>query len=715
MDGKKVEARPLGGISEREPQSPTSATEIVNFTVHPKSNGWDNRIGYEKYRPGGSILYDPFSTMGRVDSLYIWSRHGGAQEWVIVEANGTLSYLQDFCTPVALRTIGSSRNVPAPNEPVTQYVPFGRFLCVLNGTDAPIKYSAWPVRETSPSVPVYPLGWEVPPSPPEPWGVDTSPDTHASAGKEVGIWAGGGGYNEYGLGSTTSSAKNGYRWKVSFVNNAGSESPLSNPSTTVEWQTPSAGTYANNRFIPYVEIPTGPTGTVARNIYRTKNLGDGGDAADEIYYYVTTITNNTEPNFYDHWSDNQLGSEAPGPADSIVFPALTARFGAVFKSCLFIDGGSALGNRLYWSLPGKPDQFTALDYYDVGTRIGGDITGLYSHYNFLIVMRENAIDIVRGNYGDFEVRPLSESIGTKAVNSVATIPDLGVVLLCYDGVYLLGGNVDGGGVVKFQRISDAVADTFKRMNVDVMARAVGVYSAKWREYHVYFAADGADRPNLGVVLHLDKMEWSVREDFPVSAITTNSVGDIVFGHHTGYSGTLRVPAGLFVVTRRRACGHEVEETTVGDQTTYKTVYADPCTSVYKSAWLDFGDPGEKKSVVYLYVYGYTMGDDPITVTVYKDHSPVGVNLPAIRLQRPDHADQAVYGKAKIDGKTVWEDNLISTFRISVDAGLERTKGQGGGALSHFAWEVKTTADFVLVGYGVVYTVKGQTIVTAKGV
>lgn len=714
MDGNRTEYRPLGGMSELEPQPTTAATLVQNYTVDARTNGWDNRVGWEKYFPGASTLYNPFATTPRVDSLAVWSRHGGAQEWILYEAGGSLYYVQDFASPLAVREIATGRAIPTPSEAPTQYIPFGSMMVVINGHDAPLLYGAWPVKETSPYVPVYELGWSTPPTPPTPWGVDTSPDTHSSAGKEVGIWAGGAGFNEHGLGSMTSSAKNGYRWKVSFISPTGAESPLSSASSTVEWTTPAAGTFANKRFVPYLEIPLGPAGTRARYLYRTTNLGDG-DTTEEVYYFVAAVKNNIETSFYDHFSDSQLGSEGAGVSDSVVMPSRGARYGAVFKGCLFLDGGTTQGTRLYWSLPGKPDQYSALDFADIGTRQGGDIKGLYAHYNFMLVLRENALDIVRGNYTDgFEVRPLAQGIGSSAVGTVATIPDLGVVLLCHDGVYLINGNVDGGGSMGIKRISDAITPTIQRQNKDVMARAVGVYSQKWREYHVYFAADGSDRPSLGVVLHMQKGEWSIREGFPVGAITTNSVGDIIFGHHTGYTGTARDPAGLFVVSRRRACGHSLVTTTVEGQPVYTLKYALPCTSVYRSAWHDFGSPEVKKSVIYLWLYGYTMGDDPITVTVYKDHQTSGVNAPAIRMQRADHADQPVYDKARIDGTTAWAGHVMSVFRVAIDPALPLVKGQGGGASTHFLFEVKTEADFVLTGYGLTWENKNATMPAAKG-
>ena len=79
--------------------------------------------------------------------------------------------------------------------------------------------------------------------------------------------------------------------------------------------------------------------------------------------------------------------------------------------------------------------------------------------------------------------------------------------------------------------------------------------------------------------------------------------------------------------------------------------------------LAFGDPTEKKQVLYLYLYVTTMGDDPVAVTVLKDYSLTGVGVPAIRMQRADWADQAVYGTAVL-GDVSWEDPLVACPQLS---------------------------------------------------
>lgn len=695
VSGDSISVERLGGVDERIPQPATAADEITNFTRHQRTGGFDNRIGYERYFFDPEQLWQPFNALGRIDSLYIWSRHQGALRWTLFESGGTLWHLMDWGDTFRIDSVITGRTQPAANQPAAAYVPFGRFLCVVNGEDQPLKYVGWPSRTTSPSIPVYPLGWYGLPAAPDAWEVDVSPSSTAGVGDIIGIWAGDTA-QEVGLGSGKDSTTNSYRWRVAFRNNAGSLSPLSEPSNRVEWITPAAGTWQGSRFVVGMQIPTGPSGTLSRVMFRTKNLGDG-DADSETYYEVMEIPNNDEDFWYDHLSDSQLGAQAPSESDSIPMPAPQARFGEVFKNCLFLDGGVGEETRMYWSNPGEPDTYSALDFADVGGRDSGGITGYRAHYNFMVVMRERGIDIVQGDYvNGFQVKPLAQGIGGRAAHTMTTIPELGILLLATDGVYLVSGSIDGGGTVSIRKLSDPVMRTMERMNLDTMARATAAYSHKWREWHCYFPVDGGEKPGLGLVLHLDNGDWSIRSGFPVSCLATDYRGDLIFGHHTGDNGAGEPDqSGLFVISRRRSTGGSyvaAEEQVPA----YVTDNAPP-VSRYRSAWHDMGDARAKKHIKHVYLRVLTMGDNAITMNVYKDGSFAGTSTAAYRMQRSEHADQGVYGVAAI-GTAEWEDHLVTEIRYDI---ADKSCGT-------FLWEIETSDDIVMLGYVIEYTVGGVT-------
>lgn len=713
--GLKKTIEQLKGLDELIPQSPDSATTMVNFTIDPKTGGWDNRIGYEKFFPNNA-LYGPFDDTERIQSLYVWSTHNGARTYHIYESSLTgantcsLNYTVGnvyITTGGGIVELDSNRSIPLSNEPGTSYSPMGRFLVITNGYDEPIKFDGDEVTE---------LGWSRVPSPPTPFGVDPG---------VLGVTTGPSGtafmpltgwfrsdqktftnlYDTsslfslrayYGLGDASVDSVNTYKWKITWVNAAGSESPISASSDVCTWTRYSANKTVGPclRYAAYLsDIAIGPSGTVARRIYRTKNLRESPDVgADEVYYFVKEIDNNTETNFIDWIPDAAINNIAPFDADSILLPTLAPRMSASFKGVLFIDGGSEDPTKLFYSKPGQPDSYAASAYFDMGTRDGGGIVGMVSFYNQLIVFRENAIDMVRGDpVSGFKIVPIAEGIGTNAPGTITVVKELGVIFLGKDGIYQISGGMDGGDTVRIQRISDGLLKTMARISLSSMPRAVATYSHKWREWHCYLPVDGETVPSLGLVLHVDNGQWSHREGFPVGAISTTPSGDIVFGNNVGKTLGSRTDfeCGLFVISRKRSLGYTTP--LIPDGGTI-TVDKGPPTSTYKSAWLDFGSSQQKKFVKYVYVYALTRGNNAIPITYYMDYGDSGTESSPVKMQRPDHQDQGVYGTG-LWGSSTWEEPYLTEIRYPI--------AQKGA--SRFSFEIETTSDMILIGYSVEFS------------
>jgi hypothetical protein len=711
----KLEVPKLGGVEEILPQPSGSATKVENFTVDPATGGWDNRIGYEKFFPNG-VLYQPFTTERRIHSLYVWSTHSGARTFYLYESENIAAARCDLNFLVGNTGSGGGivpidrlRRIPTLNEPVTDYEPFGRYLIIVNGHDKPLKFDG--EKENNQ---VHTLGWETIPAPPTPWGVDKNDTTGSGSRQNFIIQAEVGakqavpvGFSQIiGLGYTEDNAKNAYRWRVSWVSESGSESPVSAESETMTWDTETSGAtteYDNKRQAVYLDdLPIGPAGTVARRIYRTKNLGSGGSSdAGALYYLVAEIKNNTDKSYVDYTPDQFLLNLAPSAADSVIFPCPGARFAASFKNCLFLDGGQADPTRVYFSNPLNPDSFSALNYFDVGVRDGGDITGLFAYYNNLILFRESSIELVRGDpVNGFNVVPFIQGIGCRAINSVTAVPGVGVMFLGNDGVYRIHGGLDGGSQVKVEKMTPGLVKTEKRFNSALLARASATYSPKWREWHCYMPVDGEEKPSFGLVYHVDKNAWSTRANFPVGCIASDQNGELIFGHNTGKpSGTPATwETGLFVVSRKRIDGYSVG-IVEGESTAIPKV---AITSTYKSNWMDMGKAAQKKFVKYVYLHVMTKGDNAIPLKYFKDFDYDGVTSSGEKMQRADHPDQAVFNTAIWD-TAVWEDPMFTTIRYPIAL----------SAASFFAFEVETNNDFVLVGYSLefaankTHTIKGK--------
>ncbi len=77
------------------------------------------------------------------------------------------------------------------------------------------------------------------------------------------------------------------------------------------------------------------------------------------------------------------------------------------------------------------------------------------------------------------------------------------------------------------------------------------------------------------------------------------------------------------------------------------------------------------------------------MTVFEDFSSSGTTLTAAKSQRPEHADQAVFGSAQWDS-SAWQEKLVTELRYAVPQ----------KACSRFAFEISTSNDFLLLGYSI---------------
>lgn len=687
-------------LDERIPPAPGSAQVCLNYTVSQNNLGASSEIGYEKYFPG-VVKYGPWDNITKIHSLYIWTTHNGAAQYTLFEDQDvgatTCKLRYTLGNPANAYTLQSDRAIPAPNELSTSYVPTDRYLVVMNGHDKPVKFDG--VRLTQ-------LGWTEIPSPPRPIGVDTvhaqTEDTEFLGVANTADFLA----RRFGLGLNEDNAPNLYKWKVLWVYENGSKSPISTPSELVAWATSTDATYGNARHSVILDnVPIGPSGVIAREFYRTKNLETGAGSIygepDELYYYVARLNNNIDTIYIDSTPDAALGNLAPTEADSVIFPANGCRFGAWFKGCLFLDGGQANPGLIYHSTPAQLDTFKALAYVSVGNREGGDVTGMFTYYNQILVFRERAIDIIKGDpVQGFYLQPFTQDIGTVATHSVANVPGVGVAFLANNGVWAIRGGSDGGATLSLEKISGTIVETLGRLNLDSMFKATSAYSDMWREFHCYFPADGSDDPSLGIVLHTDKLGWSTR-DFPVGRIVSDTKGNLIFAHNSGrLSSSIKevYEAGLFVITNRRINGYTI----VFDGQQYVTQEKAAPTSVYRSRWFDMGTPYKKKVPKYLYLYLVAEGTNGLTVNMYSDNlSNLVTDGPRI-IQQPEYPNQPVYSVALWD-QSEWQDERYVELRFPLP----------GKAANRFCFEVSTNKDHVLLGYALevqsdgVSTLQGQ--------
>lgn len=701
-----AEINPQKGLELGIPAALDSANRLENFCYDAKTKSWSNMLGFEKFFSNQNDL-GPFAagSQRKVDSVYCFQQHNGARQTFFYETNGSL-YALNLSTE-GIVELKDSRFIKSPGQPHTSYEPFGRYVIITNGIDGPLKF-----RGSFNGDRMYDLGWRQQPGTPIVSNVgdpDDVPITFLDATDTTfnsQVWAGVDATFK-GISGEADGDVTRHKYKVSFVNEAGSESPLSQESNEVKI-TADDITRGGVNGVPktgaIIQIPTGPNGTLSRRIYRTKNDGN-------TFFFLKELKNNCDEVITDHASDVELGAEAPSADSSILMPSPACRFTATFKNSLFIDGGEMDPTRLYYSNPLQPDSYSANNFFEVGTREGGDITGLAPYYNSLLVFRENAIDLIRGdNASGFVLVPFIQGVGTLSPHTIVPIPNIGLSFMSQDGVYLLRGGLDGGADLKLEKISEAIQDFFDRASRDLLPAAVGAYSQKWRELHYYFCVDGQNDLNKGIVWHVDNFTWSERRDFPVSSITTDKDGNFICGYndnnvYTGYSGG-RVEGqdargGLFVISGLRARGVEFTDVVPN------TRQADPLTSVFRSAWHDFGLPSQKKYVKYVYLYCLTKGDNPLSLKYYKDRMtlpPNEVQSESLSLQRADHADQPVHDDDRYKwSKVYWQEKLLTQIRFDIH----------NAAVSEFCFEFETNEQIEFIGYSIEYQTDSKKTIQGK--
>ena len=717
----KFVAQPVKGLDQSVNQKNSYSSVFEWFTWDPQNQCWDNRLGWEpvpwRY---GAFSWGPFSNTHKINSVYCWKTHDGARQYLMYE-----EALKTFSDPLSdmrlnyyigngptFEILDDSRVTPAINQLGAHYNPFGKYLIITDGRNWPLKWNG-----ICPMV----LGFNSRPSPPRPWAVcneNKLPDSEGemtilptrvfppmeplSAGYVSPATVTGfriDMVNSYGVGGTTDGGVNTYRYKVSFVKEDGSEGPLSPRSAPVTWTTPD-----NNRrqgvWIENIPVGKQEEGIYCRRIYRTKNIGDGNTAVgrtqnveEEVYYFVAQIDNNIETEFMDWTPDTRLGANAPRDDQSVLMPARPT-VTATFKNCLFIDGGEGNDGQIFYSLAGRPCQYQSLDYFGLGAASAGSITALVPFFDSLIVFRQNGIDMVTGNALDgFAMTPFVSGIGCAGKMATCEVPNLGIMFISQDGIYLIGGTVGStGSNLQLAKMSKDVQEVAKRWNKDMLYKSVAVYSQKWKEAHFYFPFDGSTNNQMGLVFHTDNAQWTTRPNMAVNCATTDYNGEIIFGSWNGYgiggaAPTAPDEAGLFYISRRRSKGMVVQGGG-GDQ---PLIWTDPPTSKWRSEEHDFGYAGQKKAIKYAYLYFLSQGDNTLAMTYYMDRnikiSPQAAVTQELRIQRPEEQDQMVWGIQAFD-TAIWERGHVIQVRYPIVS----------KKCSYFSFEFETTNDVQFLGY-----------------
>jgi hypothetical protein len=353
-----------------------------------------------------------------------------------------------------------------------------------------------------------------------------------------------------------------YRAKAQFVDRWGNLSPLSAPSNDITFDAQQAFSVPHRltpiAFLPrwtradlarkrvlWSAIPLGRRGTVARIIYRTKDLINSGSGAYwelpldavGVASAVGTLPDNITRVYPDNIPDGWLTSPPievePVPRFSIAAQA----FNRLWVGNIQDDQGAIMASMpgLYGTFPRGSRRFPS--------RTGDPITGMLAVDEGLLVLTKSSTHLYRATDDgkDFIAQTLSSTVGCVAPHSLAMHADGGAVWLGEDGFY---GLVNGQVVFLWQEHRTLATEHVTSR----LSRATAIYDPTTREYRCWVPVRGSVNPNRCYTF--DGAAWRWRED-------TSARGACVIGKDVYVAGEdMQSAAGedYFVLDRGRFVG-----------------------------------------------------------------------------------------------------------------------------------------------------------------
>jgi len=544
MKTTKLQFAPLRGIdnSWRPSASPQKARRIRDMLFNDK-DAWQNSGGYKALIPD-DIEGPAWISFDEIESVHWYSEHSGNRQHLIFEGKDSTDmrlYLFDGSKAGTQKwrpmMMSDGTQVPARSESdaphlrTTSVAQNGR-IYLFNGKDPPLVFNGR-YAETA--------GFDAGPA---------APSGESLRASKTGIAELGLGRKPTALSTGDAPDANdpirkwGYRYKVTFVNERGQESPPSAPSKTV------TGSNDQNGFrtMAILSIPRGGDGVVARRIYRTRQVMDSdGDLLSRSigsnFYFHTEITNNVQTTFEDCLQDAFLGPLL----DEDDFGAWPPRatMGASFKNRLFLAGANS--SDVQFSAQLRPEVFPVDNVLSFGQDECGPITGLYTTQNALLVFKQRGVFLIKSQQTQdgttFFTQNISKDIGCIAPNSIAEVPGIGIMFLSMEGVYAIDGSLENvGAKTSLIRYSTPIPDLVGRINNAASIQACGRYYPKDKEYWLAVPVDGSDKNNFVLVYHGAVGSWSFRENFPIAdaIITQDHRGYFIFGSNDSSNKGLHV-------------------------------------------------------------------------------------------------------------------------------------------------------------------------------
>lgn len=651
----KLQIYPLRGMDQRWYTKANRALSISDMTWTSRDS-WRQSGGYDPIVPaysekigGGSDLVHAYRSTSNPMTLHWFAKYTGATQWLLYEdEDGALFYFNGSNSPSApysaiydiegnnLSTT-NLRTILSTPWSGTHYQTFASRVYMVNGYDEPLVYDGRKASRAGYSQPA--------PTP-------TAEIAHSASGTILKYHVAKDTLLGVGYGVAEQFA---YRYKVSFVNERGQESPASEKSVMIR------GTNVlDYRTLVTLNIPLGPAGTVARRIYRTQDLYDSdGTLRDRAYgfnfYFLDEIQDNISKIVVDTRHDTMLGS-LHIDTDYGAFPTSASKI-ACFKNTMFIAENTS--NQIRFSFPRAPEVFPPLNILDIGDANSGPIVAMYATKNALVVFKSQGIYLVKGDHiNGFFSFTLTKDTGCIAPKSVKEIPGHGLAFMSRDGVYLLEGALENTGTVTgVIRLSQPIEKEFVRINLSAAENVRSVLNRRDREYWIHVPTGSNVRPNFLLKYHWEIGEWSTSDNFHVNdIICTNDHRNYVVlassGSESLPSDTSKTNQGLFVYSN--AYAQKGYETTISPS--YQTTYLS-----MKGLYSSF-------SLVRVQALAVGMGKNDLTTNLYTNRdlgTTYTANLSRDQKRALEDLNAPIYGTTKFGDGSTWYEHRPVTIRYDI--------------------------------------------------
>lgn len=628
-------------MDERHVTDPASATLLQDAFFDPRG-GWEVCGGTAKIllNVQGTVGdVSPFAGQGAIDSMFWFSQHNGAQQFLLWEMNGNLVYFDG--AQKSWITIATGRYQTSTPWQRTQYAAMGNSVWIINGEDAPIRFDG---RTASPA------GFA---------GPAPSLDVGCvSEGIMVGTT-----YAQLGLGIAATADFDGqgqYAYMATELNEDGNESPPTPVASAVSWTIAADASYAGvtqPKYMARVTIPKASAEhVVGHNLYRSMNGSGGGLQDGSRLYFVGEYMGSNEQIVLDFHPDGTLTRELD-QTQLGEWPR-GAKYIAIHKGRIWLAGMPDYPDTVVYSRADQIEVFPPANRFRMGENDSGEVTGMRGARNALWVFKRHGVHaIMPDQSGGWHDKIITRDVGCCAPNSIQDVPGVGTVFLSENGLWALSGSIQEGDtpatIIPF---SDALVDFWKwRVCKPALMNAWGAVHHEDKEYWLSVPIDGQARNRMVLVYHygVPGGAWSMRPDMNVACMAETH-------DHRGY---------LFLGSN--------DDTDHPGVHLYSHGFPDKDgvakDFVYQSSNLDLASVYQHVHPKGVRVRMLTYGTNQIALTTYKDRIPIASGASAVGRKQVDADYTAgntavlpVWGTAQWDASAKWGRAAPTVVRWDVD-------------------------------------------------